>query len=143
MFALFFGALALRDIARDAVDDVLRRVGCGVPAQPSVRAVLAAIAILEGKRLAAATHLRVLVEGALPIVGMDELDESAGGQFLTRVAKGSLPGFIDTPEVSIEVEKADHVDCILEEAVFLLLLFLELPGVVAGLVDDRGFSFWH
>src|ERR1700694_3066639 len=86
-----------------------------------MRAVLAEVAVLEGKRLSTTPDLGVLLQSPFAIVGVYELDEGTRHQFLAGIAQCSLPGWIELLEVSVEVEKAEHVDRIGEEAVLQLI----------------------
>src|ERR1700694_6282781 len=86
-----------------------------------MRAVLAEVAVLEGKRLSTTPDLGVLLQTPFAIVGVYELDEGTRHQFLASIAQCSLPGWIELLEVSIEVEKAEHVDRVGEEAVLQVM----------------------
>src|SRR5258705_8383918 len=108
--ALFLGLLALGDVARHGVDHAVAGVRRGVPQEPAVAAVLGEIPILEAARLAAAAHVGVLVERAIAIVGMHELDEPARHQLFAREAERALPGGIEPAKVAVEVEHAEHVE---------------------------------
>ncbi|MDQ6690756.1 MAG: hypothetical protein M3Z18_09635 [Gemmatimonadota bacterium] len=67
--------------------------------------------------LATAPDTGVLLECALAIVGVYELDERTRHQFLACVAQRAFSGWIEPLEVSVEVEKAEHVDRGVEETI--------------------------
>src|SRR5665213_2671226 len=51
---------------------------------------------------------------------MNELDERTRHQLLAREAECSFPGGIEQLEVTVEIEKAEHVDGVLEETALRL-----------------------
>src|SRR5689334_8473505 len=93
-------------------------VGSRIPAEPPIRAILAQVAILEAERLSTASHVRVLIERALTIVGMDEFDERTRHQLLAGETKSALPRRAQAFEVSVEIEHAQHVDREIKKALF-------------------------
>ena len=69
------------DVAGDRVELPAGERTIGVPLQPLVRAILAAIAILEEKRAAAMGDLVNLGQCGGAVVGVEELEEMPAAQF--------------------------------------------------------------
>src|SRR4029079_10147497 len=129
LFALFRGALRVGDVARHRVDHGLSRIGRGVPVEPAESPVLAQIAVLETKGLPARSDVRVLLEGARAIVGMNGFDERPRHQLFACEAQRSLPRPIQQLEVTAEIKKAEEVDRDFEKPVIQKRnLFLTFPN---------------
>ena len=75
---------------------------------------LAAVALDEG--LPAGPDLAVLLEGALPVLGMDELEHRLRLQFGVAEPEHRLPRRVEPLEIAAEVRDAEHVDRQGEEA---------------------------
>ena len=89
--ALLLCLLAFGDVPRDRVDDPPVRVGRRIPQEPSVRPVLAQVAVLEGARLSAAADVTILRERAGAIVRVHELDERLRHQLFAGESERALP----------------------------------------------------
>ena len=100
------------------------RASRGVPQQPFVRAVLTEVAVFEGKRLPAGPDSPVLVDRALAVFGMDELDHRLRLQFLTAEPERLLPRWIQPLEVAAEVSDAQLVDRKSKKAIVQVLGFV-------------------
>ena len=109
-------ALAVGDVPADRVDELVGRGRGGAPGQPTVRAVLAAVAVLEPDRVDARGELRRLGDRRLAVVGMDEVDERALPQLVQGPSEGLLPGGIEVFEIAVEPGHAHEVEREREEA---------------------------
>ena len=83
------GGLALGDVARRGVDDLLLRKRRRRPQQPADRAVLVEVAILEVDDLFAVAELSAPRRVAAAIVGMDEVDDTAATAAPLRCSRAS------------------------------------------------------
>src|SRR5258708_32568186 len=85
-------------------------IGCRIPQQPPIRTVLAAVAILEDMRLPASSHGPVLLQRALAVVRMHELDERLRHQLRACEPERPLPRGIEPLEVAGQIEAAEQID---------------------------------
>ena len=113
------GALALGDVVRGGVQQPRLDRRRRHPHEPGVRAVLAAVAVLEGDRVDPARELRDLGQRGLAIVGVDEVEERARHELVDAVAQHALERRVETLEVAVHAGHAEHVEREREEAVEL------------------------
>src|SRR4029079_14645060 len=98
-----------------------------------VRAVLAAVAVLERDRLGSGGEPGDLGQRRLAIVGEDEIEERLGLQLLQRVAQRALEGGAQTPEVPVEARNTEHLEREREELIQIFIAAAGWIGVLAGI----------
>ena len=107
---------ALGDVTGGGEQQAVLQLG-RAPQQPSVRAVLAAVAVLESDHAAAGRLLRIPRGCLIEIIGMDEICERPLKHFLRRIAESPLECSIDSNEMAGVVRDRHQVQRKREEAV--------------------------
>ena len=118
---LVFAAPPLGDVAPHRVHETLGEYHAGAPLKPAHPAVGAQVAGLELAHVLTEFVRVESLQGARPVIGMNELDEGSRHELGVREPERSLEGLVDTGEVAVEVGDAEQVERELEEVAELPL----------------------
>ena len=109
------------NVARRGIDEIAG--GIGAPLDPTIRTVLAPVAIHEVQHGLLAHQLADGGQGRGLIVGMYQIDKALSLQLLQGITEHRLPLRVQSAEMAIGVGNAQEVQSHREEAVQLLDLF--------------------
>jgi hypothetical protein len=118
---LLLEELAIGRVVRDRVNQLLVELRRGRPAQPAVRAVFAAVPVLEERDLLVLGELGDRGLRRLAIFVVHQIDERLRHQPGRRVAEDAMPRLVDAREVAVEVRDAEQIARHREEPFELLL----------------------
>ena|SRR6266496_4033412 len=107
---LGFHPFALGNVTGNRIDQLALWHSAGIPEEPSVRAVLAEISIIELNDIPAFCHLcRVGGGRGLTVVWMKKLREWPGQHLLNTEPESRFPGRVHQLEISVEAGDTKHV----------------------------------
>ena len=126
------------DVPSEGVDGLLCRERNRAPREPTVGAILGAIAVHESVDALTAAQLVSDNPGRLDVVGMNERQPGLCLQFLGRPSQALCPRRVEVMEVAIETGDAHRVGRVVPEIVSLFLCSLAVGDVCRDAADRVG-----
>ena len=121
-----FGALAFGDVARHRENHFFVGPGRGIPQQPFVGAVLAAVAIFKQDRARAGIQFFRFGQRGRLVFGMDKIEIGAAEKFVHIKTQCFRPCGVQAPEISVKIGQAEQVQRKCEEMLEFLFGALAL-----------------
>ncbi len=135
LLELRFESFLIGDIASNSIEQII--AGCCTragPCQPTVRAILAAIAVLEIDDIGSLEQAGEHAHGHFLIIRVNKLEERLCQKLLVRVTQDLAEHRIDRLEIAIQARGTQHVQRHAKELVSLRRTFLDtlLERLVGG-----------